>query len=441
MSSFDKVGGVGTLRSVWNRLKGDKRTRGIKRGYGGHVETAGVKKRYKKCLNVSGLCNRVGLLLNEDSSENDAENDAESMPRLSSSSSSSTEGSDSGMSESIGQVTSLCRDRRPTPVIETGVVTVTQRDLPLSLGFSDASVNSDGWEEVYDLEGNPTGVEVLEIGIRRLGLGMNDEDEMDAALDDRVMLELGDRNDVERVGMYIDDVGGVVVQGWRRKFDVLVTYALWVILASIICTNMRVCSGLNTSGTGCGQEADAVNCKFSGRENGVFNSPSISDRENGVFNMGSINAVTNCPCKSGRENCAFNSPSISDRENGVLNMDSIKAVTNCPCKSGRENCAFNIDRFNTVICVDEKGVSNKTTVGLCDRQVQANNNTVKGRGQSGAERGGGTPPAELSDPSCLENDLDEEFIECARDEEVKCEALATCQAQIDDFSSASFWKI
>ena len=406
MSSFDKVGGVGTLRSVWNRLKGDKRTRGIKRGYGGHVETAGEKKRYKKCLNVSGLCNRVGLLLNEDNSENDVENDVESMPRLSSSSSSSTEGSDSGMSESIGQVTSLCRDRRPTPVIETGVVTVTQRDLPLSLGFSDASVNSDGWEEVYDLEGNPTGVEVLEIGIRRLGLGMNDEDEMDAALDDRVMLELGDRNDVERVGMYIDDVGGVVVQGWRRKFDVLVSYALWVILASMICMNMRVCSGLNTSGTGCGQEADAVNCKFSGRENGVFNSPSISDRENGVFNMGSINAVTNCPCKS-----------------------------------GRENCAFNIDSFNTVICVDEKGVSNKTTVGLCDRQVQANNNTVKGRGQSGAERGGGTPPAKLSDPSYLENDLDEEFIECARDEEVKCEALATCQAQIDDFSSASFWKI
>ena len=78
---------------------------------------------------------------------------------------------------------------------------------------------------------------------------------------------------------------------------------------------------------------------------------------------------------------------------------------------------------------------------FCDRQVQANNNTVKGRGQSGAERGGGTPPAKLSDPSCLENVLDEELIECARNEEVKCEALATSQAQIDDFSSASFWKI
>ena len=69
------------------------------------IENEVDPKKYKMDLNVSGLCARINLLTEED--------DNESMPDLASSKFSSS-GSDSGMSESTGHITNLCRDRRST---------------------------------------------------------------------------------------------------------------------------------------------------------------------------------------------------------------------------------------------------------------------------------------------------------------------------------------
>ena len=146
LQSFDRVGGRGTLRRVWDRLKGEKRIRGRKRG---SRMCEGLGERRKKFREWS---------------EGDEREMRVVLPELSSSSGSE---SDSGMSETLGQVTSLCLNRRPEHVVSSGVVTVTQSDLPITLGFSDASVSSCGWEEIYDLDGNPTGVEVLEIGVKK----------------------------------------------------------------------------------------------------------------------------------------------------------------------------------------------------------------------------------------------------------------------------------
>ena len=45
-----------------------------------------------------------------------------------------------------------------------GLVTITSDRPPLSVGLSDASLNE--WEDLCDLDGNPTGVEVMELNIR-----------------------------------------------------------------------------------------------------------------------------------------------------------------------------------------------------------------------------------------------------------------------------------
>ena len=66
--------------------------------------------------------------------------------------------SDSGMSTTVGQVTNLCGDRRPEPVVQSGIVTRTDLYMPVTLGFSDNSNSRSDWEVVYDLDGNPTGV-------------------------------------------------------------------------------------------------------------------------------------------------------------------------------------------------------------------------------------------------------------------------------------------
>ena len=117
------MGGRGTLRRVWDRLKGEKRIRGRKRG---SRMCEGLGERRKKFREWS---------------EGDEREMRVVLPELSSSSGSE---SDSGMSETLGQVTSLCLNRRPEHVVSSGVVTVTQSDLPITLGFSDASVSSCG---------------------------------------------------------------------------------------------------------------------------------------------------------------------------------------------------------------------------------------------------------------------------------------------------------
>ena len=66
--------------------------------------------------------------------------------------------SDSGMiEEEGGMVTNLCRQRVPVRV-RNGLITETGPFIPVSLGFS-VSVESEDWEEVLDMHGNPTGVE------------------------------------------------------------------------------------------------------------------------------------------------------------------------------------------------------------------------------------------------------------------------------------------
>ena len=67
--------------------------------------------------------------------------------------------SDSGMSDkNIGNVTDLCRKRRP-PVVNQGIITETGPYIPVSLGFGEVDTGDEQWEEVLDEWGNPTGVE------------------------------------------------------------------------------------------------------------------------------------------------------------------------------------------------------------------------------------------------------------------------------------------
>ena len=190
LSSFDKVGGAGTLRSLWDSLKGLKKVRGVKRGPTSvGLLTCGGRKK-KRLNGVEGQEEHDGPDVHDvdmASGEDDRLSERE-LPYLTSSS--ETSDTDSGLSESVGQVTNLCRDRRPDPTVSSGKITRTGMMLPVSIGFSDASVSSDDWEEVYDLSGNPTGVEVLEIGIKRLGIGEDETD--DGYMDRRVMLEMGE---------------------------------------------------------------------------------------------------------------------------------------------------------------------------------------------------------------------------------------------------------
>ena len=102
--------------------------------------------------------------------------------------------SDSGVSESLGLITNLCPTRRPT-VWSRGLVTVTSDRPPLTVGLSDASLNE--WEDLCDLDGNPTGVEVMELNIRsgpgRTGSYADDFDIMNEMRDgfDHMLLMMG----------------------------------------------------------------------------------------------------------------------------------------------------------------------------------------------------------------------------------------------------------
>ena len=64
MSSYDKIGGEGTLRSVWIRLKDGCKVGGRKRRANGRQVGAGKEgKRIKECLNISSTCSRLMEIL------------------------------------------------------------------------------------------------------------------------------------------------------------------------------------------------------------------------------------------------------------------------------------------------------------------------------------------------------------------------------------------
>ena len=351
------------------------------------------KKIRERCESTMDGLELDRLQLGSSDSNDESSTDSDVMPELVSSSDSSS--SDSGLSESIGQVTSLCRDRRPDILVKTGKVTTTGGDMPVSLGFSDASVASDGWEELYDMEGNPTGMEVLEIGVKRLALDESDEDNTI----DRVMLER-DGN----IGIFSDDYGGVVVKKRDCKVRVLLSYLLWVVMA---CWWLRLgtCNGLMHNPTCSGRETSALNSTFtkrSGHEKGAFNmSPKESDREKGAFNMPSK--------ESDREKGAFNNyPKESGRGNGLYNGGQERESTNvrrCSKFSKFPNLPYN--------------------------DVNANDKD-KGRGLSGIGRGGGTPPINqlALKQKYLGNVLDEREVDSAKDAFIISEE-STLQAQID----------
>lgn len=83
------------------------------------------------------------------------------------------------------------------------IVTKTELYMPVTLGYSDASMTSNEWEVVYDLEGNPTGMEVLEIGVRRLNLSRGDRSSDDGYSEVT-------RNRVTSMQSFTDDARNVV---------------------------------------------------------------------------------------------------------------------------------------------------------------------------------------------------------------------------------------
>ena len=206
-SYFDKVGGNGTVRSVWNRLKSMRVVRGRKRSYSSDNIECDERKKLKLSLNLSDTCeliNNIELQGEEDMSrvvtdsdrsrdEGDYQDvfeqgewevaphsdesfesvlllsDNDSMPLLAVRESSSSEysqdliggesDSDSGLTDDcVGGVTNLCRDRRECNV-RSGVITETGPFIPVSLGFSLVETDDSDWEEVLDSDGRPTGVE------------------------------------------------------------------------------------------------------------------------------------------------------------------------------------------------------------------------------------------------------------------------------------------
>ena len=166
-------------------------------------------------------------------------------------------------------------------------MTLTGKNLPVSIGFSDASVASDGWEEVYDLEGNPTGMEVLEIGVRRLGLEGYESDDY---TDGRIMLEMGDRINVLNENLYIDDVNGIVSiqSGWLER---VVAYMLWIIMACV-CLNAGLVSGLEN---GAFNRTTMAGGEGSGREtSGAFNILNVRGRNSGHETSGAFNIESVC---------------------------------------------------------------------------------------------------------------------------------------------------
>ena len=114
----------------------------------------------------------------------------------------------------------MCRDRHSIPTAEAGMVTETRAMAPVILGSSDASVTSEVWEEIYDLEGFPTGVEVLEIGVRCIG-----PKEARSESDDRyggVVQNRFERNFVE--GIFWNILSQSQTDEWIVKFDIFELY-------------------------------------------------------------------------------------------------------------------------------------------------------------------------------------------------------------------------
>ena len=209
MSTYDKVGGRGTIRSVWNKLKTNHLVKGQKRKLSELSQSSDDGdesfKKLKASLNISDTCERISnielsgeedvsivlsegegdsrvfeddieinILHEEDGVPRDVIGDStsisgdewwnisgsDSMPLLASPDqlTSDTGDSDSGVIEEVGGgVTNLCRSRVPHKVV-SGVITETGPFIPVSLGFSMSSGDS-SWEEVVDEDGNPTGME------------------------------------------------------------------------------------------------------------------------------------------------------------------------------------------------------------------------------------------------------------------------------------------
>ena len=63
ITQFDRVGGRGTIRNVWNRLKSDERTGGRKRPNSPLSEEESLeKKKCKISLNISDTCDKISLI-------------------------------------------------------------------------------------------------------------------------------------------------------------------------------------------------------------------------------------------------------------------------------------------------------------------------------------------------------------------------------------------
>ena len=209
MSHFDKVGGRGTIRSVWNKLKSNNRVKGQKRILSDSSDSDDESlKRCKISLNVTETCERINnielsgeeelsIILSEEEESDDRvfedadvinewherermvgdleeepvsvsgdewwnASGADSMPPLASPDQLTSEGvdseSDSGVIEEIGGgVTNLCI-ARGSHEVRSGIITETGPFIPVSLGFSMSSTDG-SWEEVVDRDGNPTRME------------------------------------------------------------------------------------------------------------------------------------------------------------------------------------------------------------------------------------------------------------------------------------------
>ena len=70
LSSYDRIGGFNTLRSVWSKLKDKKRVRGRKRHASEDIESDDERKKLRESLNLSSTCldlNNIGIYTTSDS--------------------------------------------------------------------------------------------------------------------------------------------------------------------------------------------------------------------------------------------------------------------------------------------------------------------------------------------------------------------------------------
>ena len=197
LSYFNKVGGRGTLTSVWNRLKSMCLVRGEKRSCPSDSDDCDDRKKFKQSLNLSDTCDLINNIelqgeneLSREVTDSDRSRDDEPIEVILDSPSDASFGSvlllsdndsmpllaaresvsqglgritgsetDSGLTDDcVGGVTNLCRERREHS-IRSGIVTETGPFIPVSLGFSQVDMMDSDWEEVFDDNGQPTGVE------------------------------------------------------------------------------------------------------------------------------------------------------------------------------------------------------------------------------------------------------------------------------------------